>query len=142
AAVWKRAASLLGAALLSLLFLSSGLWKITGVEAWAMRLAQARVPEALSIPATLAVGVAETLAGVLLLVPRLRRWGAWLAAALLILFMAYFGANYAALRGQDCSCFPWLKRVVGPGFFFGDAAMLMLAAMAAAWAPRAAGRRP
>jgi hypothetical protein len=55
--------------------------------------------------------------------------------------MAYFAANYTALRGADCSCFPWLKRVVGPGFFAGDMAMLALAAVAALWAPRAAGRR-
>jgi len=140
-AVWKSAASLVAAALLSLLFLSSGLWKITGVEAWAMRLAQARVPEALSIPGTLALGIAETMAGALLLVPRLRRWGAWLALALLVIFMTWFALNYAALRGQDCSCFPWLKRVVGPGFFAGDAVMLVLAALAAVWAPRAAGLR-
>ena len=140
-AVWKRAGSWLAAALLGLLFLSSGLWKITGVEAWAMRLAQARIPQAWSVPATLVVGVSETLAGVLLMVPRLRRWGAWAAAALLVIFMVYFAANYNALRGQDCSCFPWLKRVVGPGFFAGDAAMLVLASVAGAWAPRPAGRR-
>ena len=140
-AVWKSAASWLAAALLSLLFLSSGLWKITGVEAWAMRLVQARVPEAFSVPGTLALGVAETMAGVLLLVPRLRRWGAWIALALLVVFMAYFAVNYEALRGQDCSCFPWLKRVVGPGFFAGDSVMLVLAGLAGAWAPRAAGLR-
>ena len=76
----------------------------------------------------LIVGVAETIAGVLLLVPRLRRWGAMLSGALLIIFVVYFGINYNALRGQDCSCFPWLKRAVGPGFFIGDGAMLALAA--------------
>ena len=140
-AVWKSAANWVAAALLSLLFLSSGLWKITGVDAWAMRLAQARVPEALSVPGTVALGVAETMAGVLLLVPRLRRWGAWIALALLVVFMAYFAVNYGALRGQDCSCFPWLKRVVGPGFFAGDGAMVVLAGLAGAWAPRAGGLR-
>lgn len=138
---WKRAASWVAAVPLSALFLSSGLWKITGVEAWAMRLAQARVPEALSVPGALAVGVAETAAGVLLLAPGLRRRGAWLTAALLMGFMAYFAVNYGALRGADCSCFPWIRRVVGPGFFAGDAAMLLLAAVAGAWAPRPVGWR-
>lgn len=140
-AAWKSAASWIAAVLLSVLFLSSGLWKITGVEAWAMRLVQARVPEALSVPGALAVGVAETVAGVLLLAPGLRRAGAFLTAALLVVFMVYFAANYGALRGADCSCFPWIKRVVGPGFFAGDAAMLLLAAVAGAWAPRHAGWR-
>jgi uncharacterized membrane protein YphA (DoxX/SURF4 family) len=138
---WKNGASGAAAVLLALLFLSSGLWKITGIEAWAMRLAQARVPESLSVAGALVFGVAETLAGMLLLVPRLRRWGAILSAVLLIAFVTYFAVNYGALRGQDCSCFPWIRRVVGPGFFAGDAAMLVLAAMAWVWAPRPTGFR-
>ncbi len=98
-----------------------------------MRMAQARVPESLSLAAALLFGIAETVAGVLTLIPRFRRWGAALAGLLLIAFMGYFALEYNALRGADCSCFPWLKRVVGPGFFIGDAAMLALAAVAAFW---------
>ena len=64
-----------------------------------------------------------------------------LSGALLVVFVAYFGLNYNALRGQDCSCFPWLKRAVGPGFFIGDGAMLALAVAAGAWARRAKGFR-
>lgn len=138
---WQSAASWLAALLLAVLFVSSGIWKITDIEGWAMRLAQARVPEALSVAGALVFGVAETVAGVLVFVPRLRRWGAILAAVLLVVFVSYFAVNYGALRGQDCSCFPWLKRVVGPGFFIGDGAMLLLAAVAGGWAPRPAGRR-
>ena len=41
--------------------------------------------------------------------------------------------NYNALRGADCSCFPWVKRVVGPAFFIGDGVMLLLAALAGFW---------
>lgn len=141
-AAWQRAANWVAAIALALLFLVSGIWKDTDVAGWAVRLTQARVPEPLSTPGALFFGIAETVAGVLLLVPRLRRWGAALAGILLIVFMAYFAANYSALRGQDCSCFPWLKRVVGPGFFAGDTAMLLLAALAAVWAPKSAGRRP
>ena len=48
--------------------------------------------------------------------------------------MAYFAINYKALAGDDCSCFPWLKRVVGPGFFASDAGMLLLAFLAGLWA--------
>jgi uncharacterized membrane protein YphA (DoxX/SURF4 family) len=138
---WRSAASWAGALALAVLFLGSGLWKAADAQGWAARLTQARVPESLSVAGALFFGVAETVAGVLLLVPRLRRWGAALAAVLLVVFMAYFAANYAALRGQDCSCFPWLKRVVGPGFFAGDAAMLLAAVVAGRWAPRPSGWR-
>ena len=64
------------------------------------------------------------------MVPSLRRWGTWITASLLLLFMAWFGWFYKDLTGTDCSCFPWLKRTVGPGVFIGDAVMLMLAAIA------------
>jgi uncharacterized membrane protein YphA (DoxX/SURF4 family) len=140
-ASWQRAVNWVAALALGLLFLSSGLWKATDVAGWAVRLAQARVPESLSVAGALFFGIAETVAGVLLFVPRLRRWGAALAGVLLAAFMVYFALNYTALRGQDCSCFPWLKRVVGPGFFLGDGGMLLLAGIAAGWAPRSTGRR-
>jgi uncharacterized membrane protein YphA (DoxX/SURF4 family) len=138
---WKTAASWMAAAILAVLFLSSGVWKITDVPGWAVRLAQAKIPESLSVAGALVVGTAETVAGVFILVPKLRRWGALLAGILLLVFLGYFAVNYGALRGQDCSCFPWLKRVVGPGFFLGDGAMLALAIAAGVWARRPAGLR-
>src|SRR6202012_4292659 len=51
----------------------------------------------------------------------------------LIAFLVYFAANYNALHGAECSCFPWVKRVVGPGFFIGDGIMLLFAAVAGWW---------
>ena len=138
---WKSALSWAAAAVLSVLFLSSGLWKITDPQGWAVRLAQAKVPESLSLAGALLVGIAETVGAVLILLPRFRRWGAMIAGGLLLLFLIYFAINYHTLQGQDCSCFPWLKRVVGPGFFIGDGAMLMLAAFAGAWSQRPAGLR-
>jgi hypothetical protein len=83
----------------------------------------------------------ETLGAVMILVPRLRRWGAMLLAAMLLAFLGYFAVNYTALRGADCSCIPWLKRVVGPGFFIGDGAMLALAGLAWLGARRSQGTR-
>ena len=131
---WKTASSWAAALLLFFLFLSSGLWKITDAQGWAVRVAQLRVvPESLSLAVAMGVGIAETLGGVLVLVPRFRRWGAILTGLLLVGFVLFFAANYAALRGQDCSCFPWIKRVVGPGFFIGDGLMLMLAVTAGVW---------
>src|SRR4051794_3927772 len=139
--VWKTGLNWAAAVLLGILFLSSGIWKITDVPGWAVRLMQAKIPEALSIPGTLSIAMAETVAGVFLMAPSLRRWGAWLSGALLVVFLIYFGVHYQELRGMDCSCFPWLKRVVGPGFFIGDAAMLALATAAGIWSRRPEGLR-
>ena len=133
---WKTALSWVGAVLIALLFLVSGIWKITDVQNAAVRMAQAKVPEGLSMAAALLFGVAETVGGVLILVPRFRRWGAILTTLLLVAFVIYVGANYNALRGEDCSCFPWLKRAVGPGFFIGDGVMLLLAVLAGVWSKR------
>ena len=70
---WKTALSWAAAILLALLFLASGLWKITDAQGAAVRMAQARVPESMSLAAALVFGIIETLGGVLLLVPRFRR---------------------------------------------------------------------
>ncbi|HEX8983804.1 MAG TPA: MauE/DoxX family redox-associated membrane protein [Bryobacteraceae bacterium] len=138
---WKAAASWIGAALLCVLFVTAGVWKITDVQGAAMRMAQARVPESLSMAAAVLFGIAETFSGVLVLVPRYRRWGAILTGLLLVAFMVYMGVNYNALRGEDCSCFPWIKRAVGPAFFIGDAAMLAMALVAGVWSKRSEGLR-
>ena len=133
---WKTALSWVAAALIALLFLASGLWKITDVQGAALRMAQAKVPESLSQAAALLFGIAETVGAVLILVPRFRRWGAIVTGLLLVAFLIYIGINYNALRGEECSCFPWLKRAVGPGFFIGDGIMLLLAVCAGIWSKR------
>jgi uncharacterized membrane protein YphA (DoxX/SURF4 family) len=138
---WKTTLSWVGAILLALVFLVSGLWKLTDAPGAAVRMAQARVPQSLSLAAAIGFGIAETFTAVLLLVPRFRRWGAWLGGALLIAFMIFIGINYNALRGAECSCFPWVKRAVGPGFFIGDGIMLALAVAAGVWARRAQSMR-
>ena len=89
--------------------------------------------------AALAFGIAETVAAFLVLIPRFRRWGAGLIAILLIGFVGYFAFNYDTLRGAECSCFPWIKRVVGPEFFMVDGAMLVLAFLAGTWSKPARG---
>ena len=127
---WKIGLSWVSSLLLCAVFLSSGVWKIADVQGWAVRMVQAKVPEPLGVAAALTVGILETVGAAMILVPRLRRWGALVLGALLVVFMGYFAIHYNALRGADCSCFPWLKRVVGPGFFVGDGAMLVLAGLA------------
>jgi uncharacterized membrane protein YphA (DoxX/SURF4 family) len=134
---WKSILSAGAAFLLGFLFLVSGVWKLMDPFEWAARVVQAKVPAPLGLAAALSVGIAETFGGALLMVPRFRRWGALITGALLIAFMAWFAWFYAELTGADCSCFPWLKRTVGPGFFIADGAMLLLAVVAWIW-----GRRP
>lgn len=124
------------AVLISAVFLVAGIWKITDAPGAAVRLAQARVPQNLSLAAALLLGIAETFAAVLILVPRFRKWGAWLGSLLLVAFMVYIGIHYEYLRGAECNCFPWIKRAVGPGFFVADGIMLLLAILAGIWAKR------
>jgi uncharacterized membrane protein YphA (DoxX/SURF4 family) len=131
---WKTMVSHLAALAVALLFLTAGIWKMSQPFTWARMVEDLRVPYQLSMYATLALAVSETLAGALVLIPKFRRWGAALAALLLVVFMIYIGMNYSALIGKECSCFPWVKRTVGPGFFAGDAAMLLAALLAGWWA--------
>ncbi len=138
---WKTSLSWVAAVLLAVLFLISGIWKITDAQAWAVRIVELRVPAPLSLAAALAFGILETLGAVFILVPRFRRWGALLIGLMLVAFMVYFAVNYGALRGADCSCFPWIKRIVGPGFFATDALMLALAFAAGYWSRPAANLR-
>jgi uncharacterized membrane protein YphA (DoxX/SURF4 family) len=133
---WKTALSWLGALIVAALFLASGIWKATDPTGWAVKLTQAKFPQDLSVAGAVVLGILETTAGVLVLVPRFRRWGAWLASALLVAFMIYIGFFYNELRGQDCSCFPWLKRTVGPMFFVGDGLMLLAALAAGRWSQK------
>lgn len=137
--LWQTVLGTLCAVALAALFLSSGVWKLVDPISWSQRLVQALVPHQLALVGAIAVGMTETLGALLVLVPRWRRWGAWICGALLVVFMAYFAVNYRALQGADCSCFPWLKRVVGPGFFASDAAMLLLAVLAGLWSKPSRG---
>jgi uncharacterized membrane protein/thiol-disulfide isomerase/thioredoxin len=140
-ASWKGAVSTMSAVLLAILFLASGIWKLVDPFLWAERITQMQVPQILSLPAALAVGITETLAAILILIPRFRVWGAWIIGILLVAFMIYFAALYNVLRGEDCSCFPFLKRAVGPGFFIADGIMLLVAWFAGKWARPPSGLR-
>ena len=131
---WKKAIGTLCGVLLALVFVVTGAWKLSDPFRWSEFLEQLRVASAFALPLTLALGVGEMFGGVLVLVPRFRRWGAWLVGLLLVAFMIYIGINYSALVGKDCSCFPLVKRTVGPAFFFEDGGMLAMAVLAGMWA--------
>ena len=127
---------------LAILFIVSGAWKLGAPLFWSAKLIQFTVPGELAIPGTLAVGIAELFGGVLILVPRFRRWGGWLLAALLAVFMVFVGVKYNTLVGAECSCFPLVKRAVGLMFFVVDGIWLLMALAAAKWAPAPSGLRP
>ncbi len=130
---WKSSISAVAALLLAVLFFGSGAYKLTDPFQWAQALTEFKVPAAYSLPFTLALGIGETLSAVLVLVPRFRRWGSWLIALMLVAFMLYIGANYTALAGKECSCFPIVKRTIGPMFFLVDGVMLLMAMITGWW---------
>jgi uncharacterized membrane protein YphA (DoxX/SURF4 family) len=139
--VWKARAGLVCGVFVAILFLVAGTWKITDPFMASTLMTQALVPGALAMPLAILMGVSETFGGVLLLIPRLRRWGAWIVSLLLVGFLVYFAIFYSELRGKECNCFPWIKRTVGPGFFIGDVIMLAMAGLAGWWARRSEGLR-
>jgi uncharacterized membrane protein YphA (DoxX/SURF4 family) len=139
---WRAGINWTAAILISIVFLVAGLWKLTDPMGAAARLAQAKVPESLSVLTAVGLGTLETFTGILLLIPRFRRWGAWLGTFLLAAFMVFIAIHYNELRGAECSCFPWVKRAVGPGFFAGDGVMMLLAIGAGIWARTSRGFRP
>jgi len=148
---WKSLASHAGAIFIAGVFLLAGIYKAIDPYKFAALAKNLLVPYDLTLPLALLLAVLETTSGILILIPRFRRWGAILAGVLLLGFMGYVGWNYVALQGRDCSCFPELKlpfgmsidlkRKVGPGFFYGDALFLAAAAVAGLWAKRSQGLR-
>lgn len=127
---WTGIVGWIAAVTMAVLWFTAGFWKLTDVSGWQLKLTQLLVPVGWSLAGTLAVGIAEVVAGVLLVWPAWRRWGGWLSCGLLLAFMAYMALNYEALQGEDCSCFPWLERAVGPAFFWSDAGMVALSLLA------------
>ena len=121
---------------MAILWLGAGIYKLSDIAGFQIKLSQLLVPTSLTLLATMAVATGEVLAGVLLLRPAWRRLGGLLSTVLLLVFMAYMAINYTALKGEDCTCFPWLERAVGPAFFWSDGAMVAIALLAAWAAPK------
>jgi uncharacterized membrane protein YphA (DoxX/SURF4 family) len=132
---WKSIASHVAAVFVAIIFLAAGVFKMVMPYQVQTMFEQLLVPAWASLPLVVVLGICEALGGLLVLMPRYRRWGAWLIAALLVAFMGYIGLRYQSLVGRDCSCFPWLKRAVNPAFFPEDGAILA-AALIAAWFSR------
>lgn len=140
-APWQAVTSTVAALLLAILFFASGFWKLTSPFTWSQLMGQFQVPSGLALPFAVLVGIGEMFGAAMIIVPRFRRWGSLLIGFLLIAFMAYIGAKYNILVGKDCSCFPLVKRTIGPAFFIGDGVMLALAILAGLWAQRSRSLR-
>jgi hypothetical protein len=130
---WKRNASLLCGILLGLIFLVSGGWKVLSPLRTGELLEQARVPAGWGPLGAASLGALELLAAFLLFVPRFRKLGGILGSALIVFFLGWVGYYYHSLAGQECSCFPIIKRTIGPGFFISDGVMLLFGLAAYFW---------
>ena len=126
---------------MAIVFFVAGAWKLTEPFLLSQLLGELRVPANLTLPLGLAVGIGDTFAALLIIVPAWRRWGSILMGLLLVAYMGYLGINYHVLAGKECNCFPLVKRTVGPGLFIGDTLMLVLAIVAGVWARRSSGIR-
>jgi uncharacterized membrane protein YphA (DoxX/SURF4 family) len=132
---WKRTAALIATLLMTLIFAVSGGWKMLDPFRTGEVLEQAKVPGGLGTLGASVLGTLEVFTAVLLAIPRYRRWGGLLASGLMLFFLGWIGFYYKDLVGQECSCFPIIKRSVGPMFFVTDGIMLALAVIAYFWSP-------
>lgn len=132
---WRGYAVAVSAVLLGLIFLVSGGWKVLQPFKTGELLEQAQVPGGLGTLGASVLGTLELFAAFLLFTPRYRKWGGILGSALMIFFIAWIAFYYNKLVGHECSCFPIIKRAVGPGFFVSDGVMLLFGLVAAAWGP-------
>ena len=133
---WKHALAGAAAILLGIVFLVSGAWKVLSPFKTGELLEQAQVHAGWGALGASVLGTLELFTAFLLFTPPLRRWGGLLGSALMIFFIGWIGYYYNVLVGHECSCFPIIKRTVGPGFFIGDGIMLLLGLAAFAWSPR------
>lgn len=123
------------AILLGIVFLVSGGWKVLMPFQTGELLEQAQVPAGLGVLGASVLGTLELFTAVLLFIPSCRRWGGLLSSSLMVFFIAWIGYFYHTLVGRECSCFPLIKRTIGPGFFIGDGIMLLMALAAVLWSP-------
>jgi uncharacterized membrane protein YphA (DoxX/SURF4 family) len=133
---WHRTVAAVCAILLGIIFLVSGGWKVLDPFKTGELLEQAKVPAGFGTLGAATLGVVELLAAFMLFVPGLRRWGGLLGSALIVFFLGWIGYYYSALVGKECSCFPIIKRSIGPGFFISDGAMLLLGLVAFVWSAK------
>ena len=130
---WHKTVAAICAILLGIIFLVSGGWKVLDPFKAGELLEQAKVPAGWGRIGASTLGALEVFAAYMLFVPRWRRIGGLLGSALIVFFLGWIGFYYSALVGKECSCFPLIKRTIGPGFFISDGVMLLFGLAALAW---------
>jgi hypothetical protein len=135
-AQWHRTVAAICAVLLGIVFLVSGGWKVIDPFKAGELLEQAKVPAGLGTLGASTLGALELFAAFLLFYPALRRWGGLFGSGLIVFFLGWIGYYYSSLVGKECSCFPLIKRTIGPGFFIGDGVMLLFGVLAFAWSAK------
>lgn len=131
-----RIGAAIAAFLLGIIFLVSGGWKMLQPFKTGELLEQAQVPAGWGVLGAASLGTLEVFAAFLLFTPRFRRWGGILGSALIVFFIGWIGFYYHVLVGRECSCFPLIKRSIGPMFFVSDGVMLLLGLAAWFWSSR------
>ncbi len=138
---WQSRTAAISAILLGIIFLVSGAWKVFSPFQTGELLEQMQVPGGWGAIGAASLGTLEILTAILLFLPQFRRWGGLLGSALMLFFIAWIGYYYSKLVGHECSCFPIVKRTVGPGFFVSDGVFLLFGLAAFAWSRRVASLR-
>jgi hypothetical protein len=138
---WQRTVAAVCAILLGIIFLVSGGWKMLDPFKTGELLEQAKVPAGFGRLGASTLGTLEVFAAFMLLYPKLRRWGGFLGSGLIVFFLGWIGYFYNALVGKECSCFPMIKRSIGPGFFASDGVMLLLGIAAFVWSAKVASTK-
>jgi hypothetical protein len=132
----KRSVATVGAILLGLIYLVSGAWKVLQPFKAGELLEQSRVPAGWGPVGAASLGAIELFIAFLLFVPAFRRLGGVLGSALMVFFLGWIAYFYPQLVGQECNCFPIIKRTVGPMFFVGDGIFLLFGLAAWLWSKR------
>ncbi len=133
---WQKTVAAVCAILLGIIFLVSGSWKVLDPFKTGELLEQAKVPAGFGKLGASTLGAIEVFAAFMLFYPRLRRWGGFLGSGLIVFFLGWIGYYYSALVGKECSCFPLIKRSIGPGFFISDGVMLLFGLAAFFWSAK------
>lgn len=136
-AVWVLAVAL------AAFFALTGILKLYSPSEDAMRVMATGVSASYALTFAVLLGGAEVFAGILLLFPAWRRYGAALTGLLLVAFISYMAVRYEELKGADCGCVPGVFEPLGPKFFIRDGAILAVAIIVFLLArrPAAAQRR-
>src|SRR5271165_4101603 len=86
---WKTIVNHFSALLIGVLFMASRATKIIMPFEWSRMMEHLHVWYQISLPFTIGLGTVEMFAGLLVLIPRFRKWGGTIITFLLLSFIAY-----------------------------------------------------